>query len=94
MPYSDRTKTVATGAGNTTILDQSGRLREVLVTTAGTGSGNVEIYDNASAATGTLIGLIPATVDAGTSYTFMMPAAFGITVKNVSNGPVLTISVS
>jgi hypothetical protein len=86
------TGTVATGAANTVIKNAAGVLCNVLVTTAGSGSGNVSIYDNASTNSGTVIGQIPATVSVNTFYTFNMPAANGITVANVASGPVLTIS--
>jgi hypothetical protein len=86
------TGTVTTGAGNTVIKASAGRLCRVLVTTAGTGSNQVLIYDNASTNSGTVIGVIPATIAIGTYYTFDMPAANGITVANVANGPALTVS--
>jgi hypothetical protein len=83
---------VPTGAGNTVVSALYGRLGRVLVTTAGTGSGGVLFYDNATTNSGTVIGYVPATVSVGTYYTFDMPAANGITVVNVANGPVLTVS--
>jgi hypothetical protein len=86
------TASVPTGAANTIVKNAPGRLCRVLVTTAGTGSGSVLIYDNASTNSGTVIGVIPATIVIGTFYTFDMPAANGITVANVANGPVLTVS--
>jgi hypothetical protein len=86
------TATVAAGAGNTVVSANGGRLCRVLVTTAGTGAGNVPIYDNATTNSGTIIGQIPATIAVNTYYTFDMPAANGITVANVANGPALTVS--
>ena len=88
----DQTVSVPTGVGNTVIKPRSGQLRRVLVTTAGTGAGQVNFYDNATTNSGTVIGSIPATVAVGTFYIFDMPAALGITVANVANGPVLTVS--
>lgn len=88
----DQTVSVATGAANTVVKKTGGRLRNVLVTTAGTGSNNVLIYDNASTNSGVVIGIIPATVAIGTFYAFWMPAGAGIVVVNVLNGPVLTVS--
>ena len=86
------TGTVAAGAGTTPVSAQPGRLCRVLVTTAGTGSGDVLIYDNASTNSGTVVGIIPATIAIGTYYTFDMPVANGITVVNVTSGPALTVS--
>jgi hypothetical protein len=65
----------------------------VLVTTAGTGTGNVLFYDNATTNSGTVVGVVPATIAIGTYYTFDMPVANGVVVQNVANGPVLTVSV-
>lgn len=86
------TVSVPSAAGNTIISAQPGRLGRVLVTTAGTGTGGVLFYDNATTNSGTVIGYIPATIAVGTYYTFDMPAAFGIVAVNVSSGPVLTVS--
>ncbi len=89
----DHTATVAAGAGTTVLKAAGGRLRSVLVTAAGSGSGDVVFYDEAQAA-GTVIGLIPATVDIDTFTTFEMPAAIGITCVSVANGPALTVSLA
>ena len=83
---------VPTGAANTVVSAAPGRLCRVLVTTAGAGAGNVLIFDNATTNSGTVIGVIPATIAIGTYYTFEMPAANGITVANVVSGPVLTVT--
>jgi hypothetical protein len=87
-----QTVNVPTGAANNVVKAAGGRLCRVLVTTAGTGAGGVLIYDNATTNSGTVIGYIPATIAVGTQYTFDMPAANGIVVANVANGPVLTVS--
>lgn len=87
-----QTVNVPAGAGNTVVRKASSTLRRVLVTTAGAGTGNVLIYDNATTASGTVIGVVPATVTVGTYYVFDMPAALGIVVANVASGPVLTVS--
>lgn len=86
------TASIPSGAGNTVVSAEPGRLCRGVVTTAGTGTDAVLIYDNATTNSGTVIGLVPATVAIGTMYTFEMPAANGITVANVANGPVLTLS--
>ncbi len=87
------TATVAAGSGNTVLKASSGRLCRVLVTAAGTGTGNVLFYDNATTNNGTVIGILPANAAIGTVYVFEMPAANGIVVANISNGPALTVSV-
>lgn len=87
-----QTGTVPTGAGNTEIKTSAGRLCKVVVTAAGTGTGNVLIYDNASTNSGTVLAAIPATIAAGQIYPLDMPAANGITAANVANGPALTVS--
>ena len=86
------TGTVPTGAANTVLKAAAGRLCRVLVTTAGSGTGSVLIFDSATTNSGTVIGVIPATVAVGTYYTFDLPAANGITVQNVASGPALTVS--
>jgi hypothetical protein len=85
------TAAVASNAA-TAVKASGGRLAKVLVTTTGTGSGNVPIYDNSSSATGTIIGLVPANAAAGSIYTFDMPAANGIYVGAVASGPAMTVS--
>jgi hypothetical protein len=93
MPAAfDQTVSVPTGAANTVVKARAGRLRNVLVTTAGTGAGQVNFYDNATTNSGTIVGAIPATVSIGTWYTFQMPVGAGIVCANVANGPVLTVS--
>ncbi len=89
---STSTTSVPSGAANTVITPNPGRLTQVLVTTAGTGSGNVLIYDNATTNSGVVVGVIPATIAVGTIYQFEMPLANGATAQNVANGPVLTVA--
>jgi hypothetical protein len=86
------TASVPSGAANTVVKATAGRLCKAIVTTAGTGTGSVLVYDNATTNSGTVIGVVPATIAIGTVYDFQFPAANGITVTNVANGPVLTIS--
>jgi hypothetical protein len=86
------TGTVAGGAANTVVSPNPGRLLQVLVTATGAGTGNVVIFDNATTAAGTIIGIIPATATVGTLFTFDMPCAFGIVVQNVASGPALTVA--
>jgi hypothetical protein len=58
-----------------------GRLLKVSVTTA-TASATVNVYDNASAGSGTPLLAIPAAAAAGTVYDVNLPAANGITVQS------------
>lgn len=67
------------------------RLCKVLVTVAGTTAAT--IYDNATAASGTIIGYIAASTAVGTLIDFQMPAEFGITVGGATTAPGLTITV-
>ncbi len=86
--------TVAIAASKSTVTvvkSSTGRLCRVLVTTAGT-AVTVLIYDNASAASGTIIGAFPGTAVAGTMYDFEMPAVNGITVGGAATNPAMTIS--
>jgi hypothetical protein len=77
-------------AGNTVVKAAPGRLCRVLVTTSG--SGEVLIYDNATEATGTIIGVIPAGAPTGCVFDFEMPAIYGITVGGGPNNPATTVS--
>jgi hypothetical protein len=80
---------VATGAANTVITNAPGRLSRLIVTVAGTGSGSVNIYDNATTNTGTVVAAIPATIAVGTIYPLDVPLVNGAVAVNVLNGPVL-----
>jgi hypothetical protein len=87
------TATVAIASGHTadTVVKASaGRLARVLVTTTNTTA--MQIFDNASAGSGKVIGYIPANPTAGNVYTFHMPAALGVTVKGDANNPGVTVS--
>lgn len=79
-------------ATNTVIKASAGALLRVLVTATGTTAMN--FYDNASAASGTIIGVIPANPTVGTLYTFNMPAANGIVAGGVSTNPGVTVGFS
>lgn len=94
MSYVDGiTTTVAAGTtSNTVITSAAGKLRKILVTsTAGAAATNV--YDNASAASGTIIGCVPASAATGTLIDFStgMPALNGITIGGAATNPAMTI---
>lgn len=84
------TTAVAVSASNTVVKATPGRLCNVLVTT--TGVTGMIIYDNATTNSGTIIGMLPASPAVGTTYTFNMPAAAGITVAGSATNPAVTVS--
>lgn len=87
------TTAVASGASsNTVIKGSAGTLCRVLVTTTGTNPMN--IYDNATTNSGTIIGALPASPAVGSIYDFQMPATNGITVGGNASNPGVTISYS
>ncbi len=90
-PGGSATKAIAAATSAITVVKASaGRLCRVLITASGTGS--VVIYDNASAASGTVIGITPANPALGTTYDFEMPAVNGITVAGSATLPGITVS--
>ena len=92
---AEQTAAVAAGAGTTIVKGQAGRLVNVVITTAGTSSDNATIYDNATAASGKILAVIPGgTTLTGASVSIDLPAANGITVVNVSGGPAFTLGYS
>jgi hypothetical protein len=84
------TPVAASVATDTVIKATPGRLARVLVTA--TGTNPMQIFDNASGHTGTIIGALPASPTVGNVYDFQMPAANGITVLGNANNPGVTIS--
>lgn len=89
-PGGSNTAAVPAGVGTLVIKQTSGRICRVLVTA--TGTGVCTFYDNPSAASGTVIGVVPASATVGTVYQFDMPAANGIFASNAASGPALTVS--
>jgi hypothetical protein len=86
------TPVAASTATDTVIKAAPGRLCRALVTATGTHA--MEIWDNASGHTGTIIGALPANPAVGQVYDFQMPAASGITVQGDANNPGVTIGWS
>jgi hypothetical protein len=82
---------VAVTTAAQTVKQGAGRLCKVLVTAAGS-SQALTIYDNASQASGTIIGVIPSGASAGQVYDFQMPVVNGITCSGSSSNPAVTIS--
>lgn len=92
VPRGSATAAVAASKATVTVVKASaGRLCRVLVTVAGTAT-TVSVFDNASAASGTVIGLFPGNSAAGAVYEFEMPAANGVTVGGAATNPGMTIS--
>lgn len=70
----------AIAAGVVVVKGAPGRLCKVLVTIATTASQAITIYDNASAGSGTVVGVIPGSSTAGTLFDLQMPCTNGITI--------------
>ena len=64
-----------------------GRLLKVMVTTV-TATAATTIYDNASAASGTILLVIPVAAAAGTVYDVNLPALNGLTVGGAGTGAI------
>lgn len=88
------TEPIAAAAATITVKDSPGRLCNVVVTTAGTSSDNLTIYDNASAGSGTVLAVIPGGGTVGAVYNINLPAVNGITAVNVASGPAVTVGYS
>jgi hypothetical protein len=84
-----RYTTAYSTATTVTIKATAGRLVSVLVTTIG--SGTSIIYDNASAASGTIIGVVPGGTAVGTVLVFAAPAALGITIGTATTPCAFTV---
>ncbi len=84
------TAVAATTSADTVIKASPGILLRVIVTT--TGANPMQIFDNASAGSGLVIGGLPASPAVGTTFTFQTPALNGITVKGSSTNPGVTIT--
>jgi len=92
---AELTAAIATGAATTVVKGASGRLVNAVITSAGSGTDNATIYDNASAGSGKILAVIPGgTTLTGAQIAIDMPAANGITVVNVGSGPAFTLGYS
>lgn len=86
---------IAAGSSTTIVKGAPGRVCRFIITTAGTSSDNATIYDNATAGSGTILGVIPGgTTLTGAQVNVGMTAVNGITVVNVASGPAFTIAYS
>lgn len=75
--------------GDTVIKASPGHLARVLVTA--TGTANMLIYDNASAGSGVVIGIVKSTAVVGDYVDIQLPAGNGITVKGAATNAGVTI---
>jgi hypothetical protein len=73
----------ATGA----VKPSAGRLLKVVVTTT-LSAAAITIYDNASAASGTILFVVPASAAAGNVYTIDLPAVNGIYASFAGTGTI------
>lgn len=97
-PYDDAgfpasaatTAPISASGGVQVVKAGAGRLLKVIVTTA-TATTAVTIYDNASAASGTALLVIPAAAAAGTVYDVNLPAVNGITVNGAASAGAITV---
>lgn len=91
---NDGTQTAEITAGHaadTAVAVNGGMLASVLVTTTGTHA--MTIYDNNAAASGTVIGVIPASATVnGVPFVYHMPTSLGIFVAGDPNNPGVTIA--
>ncbi len=93
MQQRSRTnKAVAAGVGTAAVVVKAAPGELVTIVVTATGTAAVSIYDNAAAATGTVLMVIPANAATGAIYNLNMGANNGITVGQVNNSPALTIS--
>lgn len=80
-------------AGAFVVKNSSGFLGGALVTAPGT-TTQMTFYDNASAASGNIIGIVPSGATAGQFFPFNMPAKNGITASGSATNPAVTVSFS
>ena len=81
-----------TAAGTYTVKAGPGRLVMISVTASSTGI--LTFYDNASAGSGLVMFVVPASATAGTIYNLSLPAFNGITVVAATSTSSVTIGYS
>lgn len=94
VAQANNNASVPTGAGNTVVKASAGTITSIVVTTAGTGAGNVIGYDNATTNSGMPVAVLPATVSVGQQYQVNGYFKNGLTFANVASGPVCTVFFS
>lgn len=85
---------VGAGTASTVVLKAlPGRLCSILVTSAGTASTPVQVFDNTTTASGNVIGIVQGSATiTGVPFIFLMPALNGIVVSQPANGPGMTVA--
>ena len=81
-----------TAAGTTAVKASAGRF--VIATVTASSTGILTFYDNASAASGTVLLVIPASPTAGTIYSVNLPFVNGLTVVAAASTSSVTIGYS
>jgi hypothetical protein len=85
--------TPITLGGLVTVKASAGRLVRITVTTV-TAAVVVTCYDNAAAASGTILQVVPIAAAVGTMYTVDMPALNGITIQSTGATGAITVGYS
>lgn len=81
---------ITSGKNSATVISANpGRLCKVTVVTLGTAA--CIFYDNASAASGNVVGTVTASAAVGTIFNFQCVVANGITASASSSNPALTV---
>ncbi len=94
MPDTLQLKRVAAGTATTVICDAPGFLNSITINTKGASSNTLTGYDNASAASGTVLFLINTTVDPGT-FSYQGQFKNGLTIASATGtGCDYTVSFS
>lgn len=70
----------AIAAGAVVVSSHAGQFNKALVTVTTTAAQAITIFDNASAGSGTIIGIIPGGTAAGTIFAYDIPVVLGITI--------------
>lgn len=85
---------VPAGASTTAqvIKSAGGRLFRAVATGASASTAALTFYDNASAASGLAIGVVPSGATPGQSFDFEMPAKNGITAGLLNGSAAVTVS--
>jgi len=88
--FKGQTYAVWNGGTNQVIKARAGRLAKVIVY-LNTTSGTLTVYDNPSAASGTVLFVSPSTPTSGTIYDVDMPARTGMYLVTPTGGAGLVV---
>ena len=90
----DAQTSLAVVSSSSLVIVKTGKgwLSRVLVTTQGADGVELILYDNASAASGKIIGIVPANALRGEKIECQMPCANGIVVGGSSGNPSVTVA--